>query len=240
MLNEAISFSEIEELISGKERNLILQRDEVWRFLGSKHTIEETKEYQEVVRQSDIEIGEILRSLLDEKGVAAQFKLATSELCQKCRNLNNYTRDMHSALSNDLLEKRLAEEGKSMDVIKNTTFFLAVPAAFMTAVKNGFGSDQVNVYEAAEAGIAISAVVLARKKIMASFKTAKASVCDAPRNIKNSFLLFYIKESFKENKIAALKSFRDNASFMSVGISSLATRGRKLIGSFGKSSGPGL
>jgi hypothetical protein len=68
----------------------------------------------------------------------------------------------------------------------------------VAAVKNGLWSDTINVYQAAGAGVALSATVVFHKKIFSSFRTIGNAICSVPKQIQDSFLLYYVKESAKQ------------------------------------------
>lgn len=182
-----------------KERELIVLRTKVWDFIDTPHKANDNKKYQSLVRQADTETGLVLNELLGKQNTTEQFRQEAEQICQKLRNLGNYSRDMIKILSDDLVECNRAEEKKTVDILKNVTFFISVPAAFITAVKNGLGeSHHIKVSEAAVAGVGISSVILGRKRILSFFKDAKQTICSTPKQIKNSFLLFYMKETVKE------------------------------------------
>lgn len=220
-----------ETVLASKERDLIAQRKNVWAFVETDHSSGDTKKYQARVRAADIEIGEILDSLLEGSGISAEFKSEANTLCQRCRELGYYTRDMHKVLSEDLAERHRIEEKKTIDVIKNATFFFAIPAAFITAVKNGFFSEHVNAYQAAESGLGVSTAILARKKIRTAFKSVGKSICDTPQQIRNTYLFYSIcmRETLKDNRAALMRSFEANTGLMNIRVAGVVTRGRKFI-----------
>jgi len=65
MENDQKSLSDFETLLGLKERELLLQRDSVWKFVETGHKAKTTKEYQNQVRKSGLEISAILFSLLE-------------------------------------------------------------------------------------------------------------------------------------------------------------------------------
>ena len=230
MANNRKLLSVFEAELNIKERQLLKERQDIRNFVETLHTTKETAKAQTHVNRLEQEISTILQSLLDTQDISTSFRVEANNLCQRCRELNNYTRDMHKALADDLVLRQLAEEKKVVDLIKQATFFFAIPGVFITAVKNGVGHGTISVDEATGAGLIVSTVVISNKKIKSAFQAASKAICDIPRQIKNSFLLFYVKETIKENKIATQEAFRNGAIVLKTGMSMIAMRRKDVVG----------
>jgi len=226
-------------VIATKEQDLLTLRDGILQHLTAEHSSKKTKELQVLVWKSEIELSDILRALLEHnKRIESQFRSEAENLCQRCRDLGSYTRDMNKILADDLLEQHRIEDKHSIDIVKNVTFLVATPAAFVTAVKNGLGDGLLNVYQAAGAGMILSSAIVSRKKIYKAFKEAGKNICATPRQIRNSFMLYYMREVMNEKKIAAIGVFRN--AFMPLGkrISVSAVRAKKIGALFSNSRKP--
>jgi hypothetical protein len=187
-----------EVLLDAKEKELRSLRSDIRKIVHGEHSIRDTKAAHTSVAKREQELDEIFNSLSEAKEVSEEFQNQAERLCRRCRDLELYIRDMNAVLNNDLVEQRYQKDRKTIDVIKNATFFFAVPTAFVAGVNNGLFKTSVTAYHAAAAGITVASAFLGRKKIIHSFKNAYRDVCDAPREIQNSFMLYYIRESMKE------------------------------------------
>ena len=214
MKNAIASIEDYESVLESKERELIVQRDKVWRFLNKDHTSLEVKKYQTQVRKADFELSKTLLELMDDKDIASEFRTERKALCERFRALSIYTKSMDDALCHDLLEKRLIEDGEKIDLLKNLTFLLAAPVSFMTAMKDGLFGGHGNLFEAAGAGLGFGAMIVARKRVANAFRSVGRSVCDAPHRIKNSYFLFYTWQTVREQASVAEAVLKDPAGFV--------------------------
>jgi hypothetical protein len=215
MKNAITSIEDYESLLDRRERELIVQREKVWRFLNKDHSSLDVRKYQIQVRKTEMRLGRTLRELMDDNGVASQFRGETKALCERIRALSFYTKSMDDALCHDLLEKHLLEDEKKIDVIKTVSFFVAVPVAFMTAMKDGLFGGHGNLFEAAGAGIGVGTMFVARKRVANAFRSVGRSVCDAPHRVKNSYFLFYTRQTLREKAAVAEAAISDPAGFVS-------------------------
>ena len=198
------------------ELELLSLRQDVRAFVRTEHTAAGTVAFQEEVNESEAKLSAILKSIIETQDVLPEFEAETTALCQRCRDLDHYMRDMNQSLAADLAERRRIEDQNKVDAVKYATFVVAMPAAFVTALKGGVGEGYVTSYQAAGAGLMFGAGVICREKIKKAFKGLGKTLCDMPRqtttafkeagkafcktpeDIKNSFLLYYIKETTRE------------------------------------------
>lgn len=202
-----------------KERLLLLQEKRVKQYLLTRHSSEDTEKVHIQINQSSEEISEILASLLGSHTLLAEFKTEANALCQRCRELKSYTNNMQDILLADLAMQKKDEKDEKIDVVKNATFLVAMPAAFVGLLKGGVGEGYVTSSQAALAGGVFGTSILLRKSLMARFKRVTAEICGVPQQVKESFLLYYFKEASREQiKIATTKmqqTYRHMAHYVS-------------------------
>jgi hypothetical protein len=198
------TITEYEELLRQQELRLIELKSGVWTFLDTEHTLADVKKVQSQVRVAELDVGAINRGLLTEKKLWMKYKTEADELHQRCADLLNYTKDMSNALDKDYADLRRTVDNEKFDALKEIGTFFAIPGALIGYVK-ARGGNSITVDEAATVGILISIPFAARKKLSGAFKAAAKTICDTPRELKNSFMLYYLKESVKEHGRAAVK-----------------------------------
>ena len=230
MKNAITSIEDYESLLKREERDLILLREKVWHFLNKGHTSVEIERYQIQVRKAEIRLGRIQRALIDDQGITLQFRCEAKALCEGFRALSVYTKSMDDALCHDLLEKRLLEDKRKLDVIKTATFVVAVPVAFMTAMKDGLVGGHGNLYEAAGAGLGVSTLIVAQNRVENAFRSAGRLVCEAPHRVKNSYVLFYAWQAIRQKAQVAEAALRDPAGFV-IGVARRGSGNTKLASS---------
>ncbi len=203
-------FADYTEELDQRELALVKQKKAVLAFVVTSHGSKDTQEHLTSLREAEATLNDVMGKLLEIKSVS-DFREEAEKLCSRCTQLNAYTRDMDKVLSDDLTLQHRAEDKKSVDVLKNVTFLIAPPAAFLTAWKNGLATDVVNAYEAAGAGLVVSTTILNRKKIISAFKAVGAAVCSVPKKIANSFALYYMRETIKQRGKDATKLIQKGA-----------------------------
>ncbi len=203
MTDVQTSFAEYEALLAEKERELLLQRNRVWTFIDTEHKSKTTKQYQEEVRKSGIEIGDILFSLIHLQEVS-DFNDASKALCVRCKSLEVYIRDMSQSLAEDYNEKHKIEDSRKINWVTTVGFIVAIPIGLAAAVKNGVTHGQVTSDTAFEAGAVISTTVAFHKNISRAFSDLGRSICRTPEQIRNSFMLYYLRETIKQNASARI------------------------------------
>jgi hypothetical protein len=129
-------------------------------------------------------------------------------LCQWGWELKNYTRDIKHDLAEDAAKLRLIEEGKKLDLIEIGGFVAAFPVMLVSGARNLFVIDPTDAASLTGAGALIGLGVAFHKKISAASLGVAHSIAQTPREIKDSFMLFYVKESIKEQSFAAGSAFR--------------------------------
>src|SRR5271154_5185109 len=101
MSDTQIIVADYETAISNKERDLLALRAEVWKFLDSKHTLNDSKLFQANVRAADTQVGEILNLILVDTRLS-EFQSEANDLCKRTRDLtSNYSEKMGKALADD-------------------------------------------------------------------------------------------------------------------------------------------
>src|SRR6185312_962241 len=110
--------------------------------------------------------------ILSNREVTIEFFAEHEALAERCRKLNEYTRDMFHALAEDLQKLQRAEEKKKYDLIKDAGFIIGTPSVLITMVKNGLGEGRISVEAAAGAGVVIGSTVVFHKRLLKAFKTA--------------------------------------------------------------------
>jgi len=161
----------------------------------------------------------------DEKRLRADIIELARQYGNTCRGLENYTRDMNKCLAEDLSERQREEDKNKIDLVKNVTFIIAVPAAFMTAAKNGFAHGRIDIDQAAGAGFVVSNTVVFHKSLGKAFSQFGRALVRTPQQIRDSFLLYYVKESFKGAVVESLSVAKNSAK-------NAPMRARKVIGRF--------
>lgn len=190
--------AEYETAITVKERDLLALKAEVWKFLDTTHTLKETKIVQANVRAADTQVGEILNLILSDNRLS-EFRNEAEQLCKRTRDLTtNYSEKMAKALADDYADLKRDYDSRRFDVLKEVGTLLAVPGAFLTFVKYGVGDGKISSDEAVKFGFIISVPIFFRRQIVASFKAAAKSAVEVPKEIRNSFMLYYVKENLKD------------------------------------------
>jgi|GEM_PF-6522745 len=225
MTNSKKPLSDYEALIEQKEIELLSLRGDVRDFLDTKHKVKETKKTQSLVHQADKGIDNILKSLHASQSTSSEFRAAAEKLRERCIEMRADTRDMQKWLSDDLVERRHEKH----DAVRDTTFLFGLPATFYVVVNQGLFDKSVNPKHAAGVGLLISGGVLFIKKITGISKATSRTVCRAPKDIKQDFTLFYIKETIKEKGIEARKTFRETAQSIGGSLSRAAVRTKKVV-----------
>lgn len=183
-----------EKLLDDKEEDLLAQQTEILKFVDTKHKVEATKEYLRALRQIDVEINAFIKSLLKLQKKSPDFKDKAKALCERSRRLKDYTRDMHKTLSDDLSEKHI-ERG---DLATKVGFIAAMALAAVSLAKHTVDPDSTHSALEASSGATLGVTIVHRKKIGSSIKALAKSVCSAPQDIKDSFVLYFAKEKAKE------------------------------------------
>jgi hypothetical protein len=181
-----------------KERELLLHKKKMLAFIDTPHTAKETREHLYNVREHELKLVDTQISLLDLKSKTPLVE-EVERLCDQCRGVEFVALEMDRALREDLFVLIAAEEKSKLDVIKSVTFFLAVPGALLGLVRAGVGSGYVSEVQAAAAGAVFSSSVLARKKITSAFRHVSQSLTTTAHEVRNSFTLYYLRESAKSS-----------------------------------------
>jgi hypothetical protein len=196
-----------EAQLDAKELELLEHKQTVLNLVVAPHASHDTQEHLRALHIEEAAVNEIMIQLAAMR-TSSEFKDEANRLCGRCKELGAYTRDIDKLLSDDLVAQYRKEDANKRDIPKDIAFFLLPPGTFMTAVDHGIGKGVINVYEAAGAGVAVSAGVLFHKKIFGSFRSAAKAVCSVPGSIADSFTLFYLKETFKEKKSQTIGAVR--------------------------------
>lgn len=198
--------SKYHALLTSKEHELLLQREAVWKFVSTEHDAKTTEEYQIQVRKSALDVSGILRSLLEAQDTGASFRAEAEALCQRCRFLEIYTRDMEKCLADDLVNQYRKQDKESVDVAKNVGLFFGIVGFFIAAQKSGVADGVLNVNQAAEAGGIVGVLALSHKKIKSAFVAAGKLACGIPQRIEDNMTYYYVRETVREKTIATINN----------------------------------
>lgn len=213
-------------LFEAKEKELLLMQNEVLRFIDTKHDAEGTQKYMKAMREAEIELNNLLLSLLAEtENVSTEFKEESKRLCEKGSKLKDYTRDINKALECDLDHIK----GKDFDAIKIGGFVAAFPVMLVAASKNLLGENSISNGKLTLVGIFLGALIAGHKKIKPAWKAAGNAVCNSSDYIKKQLNNYDMKGSAQTKRKAIINSFQKNGAMMIQKTSKAAKKGRAFI-----------
>lgn len=217
MTDSKKSPSDYEKLLYLKEVYLIEQHENVSCFvIQTDHGAREIRNYLMEVHNAQKEINDTLKQLLALTDTSEEFQEKGVALCQRTRDLKQYTRDMNNALFADLARHQ-------PNILQNAAFLASMILGPWTAVQKGFGNGAITADFAAGAGGVLGLGVIFKEKIKAGFRAASKAICSAPKQIKAGFRaiskavceapqqildsnsLVYVRETIKEKSRAAQK-----------------------------------
>jgi len=193
MTNRLDALQDFEAAIKDRELEAARLRIAVCRFLMTEHTSKEAKSLQQQTLKSEIVVGQILESLLDDDK-SKRFDGTAAELRRRCEELSLYTQQTSVTLDRDVASRQVIESHAKVDVIKNAAFAFTIPASIVSMVKNGVGEHYLTPYQAAAAGLGVSASFLLRQKIKGAFHKAAQGASRTSRKIKSRCADLHVKE----------------------------------------------
>ncbi len=212
--------AEFEKLLNVKQKELLKKQNDILTFVDTKHRARATKKYQKEVRALAKEINDFVILLIETKEKADGQKDQAERLCGTGMGLNNLAKDLGQALANDLAER---QHDETVDVVKVAGVVGGLAAAAVTVSRYTFDPHSSHAVAEASVGATIGlttaiwkpickGLVWAGKQICAgprkvitssraalnALKHAGKEICLVPKNIKNSFVVYYMKETAKE------------------------------------------
>ncbi len=157
------------------------------------------------------EINDFVILLIETKEISGELKEEAEKLCGEGMSLNNLTKDLGQALANDLSER---QHNEAVDVVRVAGVIAGLSVAAVTLSKNTFDPDASHAVAEASVGATLGVGAAFAKNIVKAFKGAVKVVCASPKNIKNSFALYYMKEISKEMSSALLRPLMNEHSFV--------------------------
>lgn len=191
---EEISFSDVPQLLEQKGKVLSKANREIIEFLDTDHSADETAECENLFRRQRYELLAI-KDVLDQSVVNApnfseerieRFYKVYSRLSQDVKSLENDLRDDRK----DIEQK---QKDKEFDMLKFYSFAIVIPSIAYAHLKLRFPENS-NIPNIGFSAIFASGVFFhLRRNIKQAWK---ASIKDiTPRDIKNSFVVYYVKQS---------------------------------------------
>jgi len=220
--------------IEEKEKELLLMQNEVLRFIDTKHDADCTRKYMKAMREAEIELNNLLLSLIDTKNISAEFKEEAINLCERGYKLKDCTRDINKVLESDL--KQIQE--KDLDMVKIVGFIAAFPVMLVAGTKNLFGDNTFSTMRLALIGVGLSLLVAGHKKIKPAWKAASDAVCKSSRYIKQRLDNCDVKGRVLAKSKAIRNGFQKNAAMMLKKTSSAAKKGKAFVRSIRDRSPP--
>ncbi len=213
-----------------RELELARQKTAVLAFVVTDHNSDETKQHILALRDAEVKLNETLEKLLEVK-LISDFEAEAEKLCGRCKQLGAYTQEMNKLLTEDLSERyRIESKPKETHTLAKVTFFFALPAALATMAKNGVGDGAISPDGAAVAGFAVSGGILSRKKIISAFSQLGAAICAVPQKVKDSFLLYYVRESIRSKAKSAIQFSAQTSESIKMQVSFVTDAGINLVG----------
>lgn len=182
-----------------RDLDLIRQKKAVAAFLTGDHTIQQSQELLVDLRRAELELASSLEEVVKIR-TATYFRKEASKICERGREIGEHVKDIDRMLIGDIIALNSSEKKEKADVLKNTTFLLGVPGFMLAAVKNGIGSNYLGPYQALTLGLAMSSGVLLRKRIRDAFCEVGRNVYAFPREVRESFTIYYVKETIKDKR----------------------------------------
>ncbi|HBM90642.1 MAG TPA: hypothetical protein DD400_02025 [Rhodospirillaceae bacterium] len=202
---------DFEKLLDTKKKELLKRQNEVNVFVDTTHRAKATRIYQKEIRKLAAEINDFVILLIETKEISGELKEEAEKLCGEGMSLNNLTKDLGQALANDLSER---QHNEAVDVVKVAGVIAGLSVAAVTISKNTFDPDASHAVAEASVGATLGMGAAFAKNIVKAFKGAVKVVCASPKNIKNSFTLYYMKEISKEMGLALLRPLMNEHSFV--------------------------
>jgi len=189
-----ITLSECASDLDKREREILLCQKSAAQYLKSKHTSKQSRQQLEELRDRRVDLINISLRLLELKSNRS-FSEAAKTFSARCNELKVLLKDTETELKEDMALLVDAEGKNKFDVIKGVSFFFAIPGIMIASVKNGAGSHYVSPDQAAVAGFALTSSILLRKHLLGAFQSVGKALCSTGRDIRHSFVLYYLKES---------------------------------------------
>lgn len=198
------------KLLVAKEKELLEKQNEVFKFVDAPHSIKGTKKYIKEMRLTEIEINTTISELLSFQQSASEFSKEAKKLYEQSKELKIYTKDINKTLSEDLAQKQLA----LLDPIKVAGFVAGLAVAFVNIAKNTFDPNLVHGAAETSAGALSGVAISYHKQIGTAFRNTAKSLLSLPREIKDSFFIYYVKEQSKETGKKLIGHVRNEKSFI--------------------------
>ena len=230
---EPLSDANIKSLLAEKLIALRQLDKQVTELLKTEHSSADTQSLKDEAVNLDRELTD-LSDLLDDRIKESsaddkekrEFQIG---LRNDCANLIARDEKLGRKLSDDMIVCLSREAKAPIDLIKVATFVVAFPAAASTLAKALWGDKAPEVNEAAEAGIVLGVGVAFSKQIGNAWKAAASVVCQTPEQIRNSFLLYYVKEIAREKTKATLALFAPSAATITQKVAKIPARTHRLM-----------
>lgn len=197
MVSRQTIFSEYYSALDQRELELIGQKKATAAFVTTPHTIQDTQKHIDELRKAEFKLAEVMEALASAK-TTDEYRREANKLCARGNRINEHARDISRMLVEDVLIMKAAGHGEAVDVLKSATFLVAIPGALITAVKGGIASSCLDPYQAGILGLLISSGILLRKRLHRSFRAAGRDLCSIPKEICQSFTVYYIRETIRE------------------------------------------
>ena len=180
MSEKSITLQKLRSAVAEKTIEVLELRNETWDFLKSTHTLDEAKTKLAEARDYTKGVAGLGVAILTYGTSNPTESGAVTALMASYDRLNGYTQDIQSNLSQDIDQKQRDREAQKIDFVKNATFIFAVPAAFVTGVRNGLGHGQVGIDGAMYIGFAVSVPVVFQKTIRKTVEGAVRAINAVP------------------------------------------------------------
>lgn len=211
---------EFEKLLTAKQKELLRKQNDIYDFVDTKHRARATKKYQKEVRALAKEVNDFIILLIETKENTKDKKEFAEKLCDKGMGLNGLVKDLSQALANDLAKR---QHDETVDIVKIVSIVSALTVAALTVSRYTFDPQSSHAIAEASAGATVGFVVGSWKPICGGFawvarqlcamprrilkgvglslKAARRvgkEICSLPSDIKNSLMLYYMKDVAKE------------------------------------------
>lgn len=207
------------QFVADKEKELLKKQSEVLKFVEKPHSVKATKKYVKEVRAAEVEVNDMLLSLLILQEDHS-FKARAKELCEQGRELKGYAKEINTVLATDLAEKK----AEAVDPVKMVVTVAGMAVAFVNISKNTFDPDLMHGAAETSAGASVGLIFSYHKRVFGTAARVARAICTTPKAIKNSFGLYYAKETVKDAGRFVIRTLKDENSIMILGTPSRATK----------------
>lgn len=210
-MTEPKTIQDYQKAIDEKKMDLLEKFNEVLAFVDTDHKAKRTKEYQKEIHQLASEINTFIIGLIKAKETAEGHAKDVSQLCADGEKLAALNKDIATALAADLQDRQKEEE---IDVIKVASFAATLALLSVTISRYAFDHNSSHAALEATVGATTGVAISFHKKLSKGFVHAMKALCCAPVKAKNSFALYYIKESAKDLGREISRPIRNEKSFL--------------------------